>query len=162
MIRKATCLTIGAFALLGATALQAHDDVLPFRPVSRVDGVWKTRVSIVDCLTRKIVFAGPFSGLITFAAGGTISESAPALPNTARGPGHGTWRRTGRNTFAETIVFQRFDVTGVLMGSQEIHAMITVSDDSRAYQVIDGTFEAKDLLGSTLTTGCSSVTAERY
>jgi hypothetical protein len=37
-----------------------------------------------------------------------------------------------------------------------------VSDDSRAYQVIDGTFEAKDLLGSTLTTGCSSVTAERY
>ena len=99
MFKMTTCLALGAFALLGAAALQAHDDVRQFRPVPQIDGAWKTRVSIVDCLTRKIVFAGPFAGLITFAAGGTISESGPTLPNTARGPGHGMWRRTGRNTF---------------------------------------------------------------
>ncbi len=162
MIKKTTCLALGAFALLGAAALQAHADVRTFRPVPQIDGAWKTRVSIVDCQTRTIVFAGPFAGLITFAAGGTISESAPALPNTARGPGHGTWRRVGRNTFAETMVFQRFDVTGVLLGSQEIRATIKVSDDSRTYQATDGTFEAKDLLGSTLATGCASVVAGRY
>ena len=162
MIRKTTLLALGAFTLLGAAALQAHDDGYAFRPVPQLDGAWKTRVSIVDCQTRKIVFAGPFAGLITFAAGGTTSESAPALPNTDRGPGHGTWRRIGRNAFLETLVFQRFDVTGVLLGSQEIRATIKVSDDSRTYQVTDGTFESKDLLGSTLATGCSSVTADRY
>ena len=162
MIRKTTLLALGAFTLLGAAALQAGDDARQFRPVPQIDGAWKTRVSIVDCLTRKIVFAGPFSGLITFAAGGTTSESGPALPNTARGPGHGTWRRTGRNTFSETLIFQRFDLTGVLLGSQEIRATVKVSDDSRTYQASDGTFEMKDNLGSTLASGCSSVTAERY
>jgi hypothetical protein len=162
MFRKTNCLALGAFALLGAAALQAHDDVRQFRPVPQIDGAWKTRVSIVDCLTRKIVFAGPFAGLITFTAGGTISESGPALPNTARGPGHGTWRRTGRNTFSETMIFQRFDLTGVYLGPQEIRATVKVSDDSRTYLANDGTFEIKDAAGTVLTTGCSAVTAERY
>ncbi len=162
MFKKTTCLTLGALALLSTAALQANDDDRAFRPVPQINGAWKTRVSIVDCLTRKIVFAGPIPGLITFAAGGTISESGPTLPNTARGPGHGTWRRTGRNTFSETLIFQRFDVTGILLGSQEIRATVKVSDDSRTYQASDGTFEMKDNLGSTLATGCSSVTAERY
>lgn len=162
MFRKTTCLAVGALALLGTTALQAGDDPRLFRPVPQIDGAWKTRVSIVDCLTRKIVFAGPFSGLITFAAGGTISESGPALPNTVRGPGHGTWRRTGRNSFSEKLIFQRFDPTGVLLGSQEIRATAKVSDDSSTYQASDGTFEMKDNLGSTLATGCSLVTAERF
>ena len=162
MFKTTTCLALGAFALLGATALQAHDDVRQFRPVPQLDGVWKTRVSIVDCLTRKIVFAGPFAGLITFAAGGTTSESGPTLPNTARGPGHGAWRRTGRNTFLETLTFQRFDLTGIFLGSQEIRAPIMVSDDSRTYQANEGTFEIKDAAGTVLTSGCSMVTAERF
>ena len=162
MFMKNICLTLGALGLIAAAAAPAHDDDGRFLPVPQISGVWKTQVTIRDCPTRTIVLAGPFTGLITFAAGGVISESGPALPNTARGPGHGTWGRIGRNAFSEALVFQRFDLTGILLGSQEIRATAVVADDSRSYQASDGTFEVKDTQGNPLAKGCASVTATRY
>jgi hypothetical protein len=142
------------FRLASAAELSAADTATVF------EGVWKTKVTIVHCQTRATL-AGPFSGLTTIAAGGTFSESAPALPGTARGPSHGTWSRTGRNTFAEALLFQRFTTTGDLLGTQEIRAMATVADDSRSYQA-EGKFDTKDLSGSVVGSGCSTVTATRF
>ena len=138
MFMKNICLTLGAFALIAAAATPANDVGGEFRPVPQIAGVWKTQVTIRDCPTRTIVLAGPFTGLITFSAGGVISESGPALPNTVRGPGHGTWSRIGRNAFSEALVFQRFDMTGILLGSQEIRATAVAADDSRSYQAQRG------------------------
>jgi hypothetical protein len=162
MFIKNACLTLGALSLLAVSAAIAHDGLSRYKPVPQVSGVWQTQVSIVDCPTRMIVLAGPFSGLITFVSGGTIGEMGPALPGTTRGPGHGTWARVGRNTFAESLIFQRFDMSGILLGSQEIRATAVVADDSNSYQVKDGTFEVKDTQGNMLAKGCSAVTATRF
>jgi hypothetical protein len=125
-----------------------------------LEGVWKTKVTIVQCQTRATL-AGPFAGLITFAAGGTVTESGPATPGIVRGPAHGAWSRTGRNTFAETLIFQRANTTGDYLGTQEIQATVTVADDSRSYQA-EGNFYSKDPAGSTAAVGCSTITATRF
>lgn len=152
-------LTTGVLAMIGAVTVQAHDD--RFQPVPQLQGVWKTQVTILDCVSGNKL-AGPFPGFIAFQAGGTIGESGPALPNSTRGAGFGIWQRTGRNTFSETLTFQRFDLTGVYLGTQVIHATPKVADDSQSYVAAGGTFEVKDAAGTTLTTGCSHATGARF
>ncbi len=161
MLKGTIAIVMGALALLSASAIQAHSENNRFRPPPQIEGAWKTEVTIRDCATNAALPGGPFPGLITFAAGGTVSESAPPPPNMQRGPGHGTWRRTGRNTFSEVMAFQRFDLTNtLLLGSQEIRATAIVADDSGSYTA-SGTFESKDMQGNTLFRGCSAVVATR-
>jgi hypothetical protein len=82
------------------------------------------------------------------------------FPGTARGPGHGTWHRTGKRTFAVKIVFQRFDLNGFLIGTQEIVSTNTVSRDSRS-ALIAATFKILDSSGVTLASGCAAGEAQR-
>jgi hypothetical protein len=152
-------LATGVLAMIGACTVQAHDDDR-FQPVPQLQGVWKTQITIVDCVSGTKL-AGPFPGFISFQAGGTISESGPALPNSTRGPGFGIWQRAGRNLFTETLTFQRFDPTGIYLGTQVIRAKAKVADDSQSYVGVGGTFEVKDQAGTTLATGCSNATAVR-
>jgi hypothetical protein len=140
-------LAAGSVVLFGMSAAFGGDS--HYQPVPQLQGVWLTKITIRDCVTGASL-AGPFPGIVSFQSGGTLSESGPALPNSTRGPSYGTWWRTGRNTFAYTLTFQRFDLTGIYLGS-----MSFVGDGGR--------FEVKDAAGTTLgAPGCSSGTAVRF
>ena len=148
-------------ALACTAAVQANDDGGRFQPVPQLQGVWLSQITIRDCVSGNTL-AGPFPGMISFQTGGTIGESGPSLPNSARGPGYGVWRRTGRDTFSETLTFQRFDLGGIFLGTQVIHATPKVANDSQSYVGSGGTFEVKDPLGSVIATGCSYATGIRF
>jgi hypothetical protein len=154
---------VSSIAMLGATGAAAHDSNdwgdWGSWGASTLQGVWQTRVSIVNCANPAIVFAGPFPGLLTFHADGTLAETAPAPPNSQRSVSHGVWYRIDRNTFQSALTFQRLDVTGIFLGTQVIRATSQVIGDS---YTANGTFETKDASGATIGSGCSAVTATRF
>jgi len=154
-------LTAVTIALACTASVRANDDGDRFQPMQQLQGVWLSQVTIRDCPSGAAL-AGPFPGMISFQTGGTIGETGPALPNSMRGPGFGVWHRTGRSAFSETLTFQRFDLSGIFLGTQVIHAMPNVANDSRSYVALGGTFEVKDQHGSTISTGCSSATGVRF
>lgn len=96
--------------------------------VAYLQGSWTSGISIRNCVTGDVL-AGPFQGLSTFHQGGTLSETRVSAPTNPRGPGHGLWYRTGAHQFQLKIVFQRFDMNGFLLGTQEILATNDVSKD---------------------------------
>lgn len=127
--------------------------------VGHMQGSWIGGISIRHCVSGDAL-AGPFQGLTTFHQGGTLSETRVASPSNPRGPGHGIWYRTGRHQFALKIVFQRFDVNGFLVGTQEIYSTNDVAEDSK-HMTVKATFKVLDNNGVTLATGCASGESER-
>ena len=160
MIKLNGTLLLGTLAVLGAGGVIAHDnDDRDVRSMPRIEGVWLAQVSVTDCTNPSTTLLGPFPALLTFHTDGTVTETAPAPPNSQRSVSHGLWHRVGRNTFDEALVFQRLDVTGVFLGTQVIRATAQVANDSYTAQ---GKFEIKEPRGSTVASGCSSVTALRF
>ncbi|MEJ0085558.1 MAG: hypothetical protein WDO72_07745 [Pseudomonadota bacterium] len=150
----------GSVVLLGISAAYGHDS--RYQPVPQLQGVWLTQVFIRDCVSGANL-AGPFAGILSFQSGGTVSETGPSLPNSTRGAGYGTWWRTGRTTFAQALTFQRFDVTGIYLGTQVIRGTPKVSNDSMSFVAEGGSFEVKDTRGTTLgAPGCSYATGARF
>ena len=160
MIKLKGTLLLGTLAVLAAGGIAAHDndDRYP-RPILRLEGVWLAQVSVTDCTNPSTTLLGPFPSLLTFHADGTVTETAPAPPNSQRSASHGLWRRVSRNTFDEAMTFQRLDVTGIFLGTQVIRATLQLGDDSYTAQ---GKFEIKESHGATIASGCSSVVAKRF
>lgn len=146
VILSATC---GA----GAGNGNGYDDLVAMQ------GSWKGSISIRHCVSGDVL-AGPFQGITTFHQGGTLSETREAPVLSPRGPGHGIWYRTGRRQFAVKIVFQRFDVNGFLIGTQEILSTNVVSKDSK-HAIVSATFKVLDKNGVTLGSGCAGGESER-
>jgi hypothetical protein len=124
-----------------------------------LQGSWSGSIFIKNCTTGDVL-AGPLPGLTTFHQGGTLSETRVSAPTSPRGPGHGVWYRTGRHQFSIKIVFQRFDLNGFLVGSQEILATNDVAADSK-HMNVKATFKVLDNSGATLASGCASGESER-
>lgn len=95
--------SIVAVSCLVVSCLSA---TLPARAEAQdIDGAWLMSVTLRNCATN-VALGPPFLTLITFHAGGTLSESAASagFAPGQRGPGHGSWRRTGSSTFAGQFV----------------------------------------------------------
>ena len=58
----------------------------------RLEGTWTVTVSLRDCSLGTPI-GSPFMSLLTFARGGTMTEttSSPMFFPALRGPGHGVW-----------------------------------------------------------------------
>ena len=68
---------------------------------------------------------GPLKSLQTYARGGVFTETANAVPNTMRGPGHGSWNRAGHRRFDTTQLFFRYDpATGAWTGYVKLRSRI--------------------------------------
>ncbi len=84
-------------------------------------GAWRTAVTLRNCQTGLPV--SPVGrGLITFHEGGTLSEFNLG-PGQNRSPGHGVWeQQRGRRNFSGVFVINRYDATGVFIGTQKVRA----------------------------------------
>jgi hypothetical protein len=126
---------------------------------AQLQGAWTSQVTVRNCVSGDVLL-GPFAGMSTFHQGGTQSETAAGNPTVRRGPGHGLWYRTGKHSFASMFVFQRFDLNGLLIGTQEVRATQEVAEGS-----MQATAVAKILLldinGVQVSAGCATAELNR-
>jgi hypothetical protein len=94
-----------------------------------LEGAWRVDVTPRTCDNGAP--AGPplrpaFPTLNTYHLGGTLSEHGSGLAPTQRGSGHGVWKRTGYASFAYRLTFQIFDVSGMLVSTQNVDSKLAV------------------------------------
>jgi hypothetical protein len=133
-----------------------------------IEGVWAMSITLRDCSTSAPL-GPPFRSLLTFHAGGTMSES-PGLTQFApgqRSPGHGVWSFSGANTFtARFVAMILFDLApappspGFLAGWQTVASNFTLVDPGRL--TLNATVQFFDMNRSLYRSACPTGTAERF
>ncbi len=125
-------------------------------------GTWQVKVTLQNCSTG-VQIGMPFDSLLTFADGGTLTETTanamfyPAI----RGPGHGYWNRTGRRHFtAATLAY--VTVNGALTKIQKITQSIVLGPKSDELSVPQADIRFFDPAGNVLMTGCASAVGVRF
>lgn len=98
----------------------------------KLEGTWRVQVTLRDCQTGAALRpASP--ALLTFAEGGTLTETTTLFPPAVRGPGHGIWRRTGRGAYAavsEAFLFNPgAPPANAWIGTQRITQTIQIGED---------------------------------
>lgn len=138
--------------LLGARSAEA---------TQALEGTWRVRVTVVNCATGKPL-GMPFPSLLSFAQGGTLTETTangsffPAV----RGPGHGSWKATGGKSYdAATEAF--ITLNGALVRTQRIAQEIVIGDSP------DDFFSSASITfyspaGALLGKGCATAEGERF
>lgn len=144
----------------GAVEIQTED----FR--GDIEGVWRTVVTPRNCLTGDAIpNVPPIRGLFTFHKGETMAEwGVPGGSNPAlRSPGHGLWTRVrpGRNGFAFTFIFYRYDAGGVLLGSQKITASLELSPFGNTFASTSA-IQLLDVNDNVIGTGCATAVGARF
>lgn len=128
-------------------------------------GAWQVEVTVrfdgPDCaITDPVPFGpNPFPSLNTFHEGGTVSETGSRSPPSARSPGHGIWKRTGRKTFDARYTFQGFDANGFLATNMDIRSDIELSADGNAFTGVSR-FAFSDISGN-VTPFCATLDGVR-
>jgi hypothetical protein len=90
----------GALFLTSARGVRAEKPEGPGKAESqsrKLEGTWRVQVTIRDCQSGAAVRT--FPALLTFARGGTLTETTTGFPPALRTPGHGFWRHTGGQTY---------------------------------------------------------------
>ncbi len=159
MNSKIKAAMLGMVALVMACAASADGARKGRDYTAYLQGAWSTQVMVRNCVTGDVLL-GPFAGMSTFHQGGTQSETAAGSPTSRRGPGHGQWYRTGKHSFTSMFVFQRFDLNGFLIGTQEVRANQEVAEGSvRATAVAK--IQLLDVNGVQVGTGCATAEMSR-
>ena len=107
-----------AAGILAATSSGAAAQPTPSAPSKGLVGTWAVQVTLRDCTTQDP--RGSFNSLVTFHQGGTISESTASLATAPgqRGPGHGSWAKTGGDRYSQKMIaLMLFDTPPNLPGT---------------------------------------------
>lgn len=122
---------------LEASAQSTIDSRFHFR--SSIVGTWQVEVTIrqngPDCsITNPVSFGiNPFTGLHTYNAGGTMTETGSRSPPSRRSAGFGIWKRTGGNSYDARWTFQGYDEVGLLVNSLDFRSDIDLASDGRSF-----------------------------
>jgi hypothetical protein len=148
-------------------AIAQHPQANPEGGGSRrhIEGVWIWQLQGQDCVNGTPM--GPQSpGLVTFAAGGTLSETT-TIPQQAnptpffRSPGHGTWERYNWEHYAAAFVLQRLNADGTFAGRTVLRGEIQLTDGGNGF-VWSGRGEFMAPNGTVILTTCNSATGVRF
>ena len=154
--------TAAAAALLVSTA--GATDLDGFGHHSRrgsIEGVWIQQVTLLSCATGTPIGVPPFQAINTFHEGGTLSEHGSRFSPALRNSGQGVWKQVGRNRFTSRFIFERFDVNGLYIGTQEVDRKTTMSDDGKT---LSSTAKVRivDMNGVLLLQGCATEEGRRF
>lgn len=143
-----------AFAVLqacgGSDSATAQEAADPF------EGVWESVITGRDCTSAAAV--GTFIGAQVYHRGGTLSDTN-ASPTATRGPGFGTWVRTG-STYTTKFRFYTYDANGAVSGTMRTTGIVTLAADARS-STTTVTNQAFDLSNNVLRNGCATVVSTR-
>ncbi|MEO8010679.1 MAG: hypothetical protein ABI650_03440 [Dokdonella sp.] len=125
-------------------------------------GTWQVKVSLHDC-TSGVQIGMPFDSLLTFADGGTLTETtANAMFHPAvRSGGHGYRNRDSRSRYtAATLAY--VTANGALTRIQKITRSIVMGPNPDEFSVPRADIRFFDPAGNPLMTGCASAVAVRF
>jgi hypothetical protein len=128
-------------------------------------GTWRMTVTIYDCSTG--AERPPFQSMISFAQGGTMTETAsnPGFAPGQRSPGHGVWTvadKSSYNFISEAYILFTTEpnppAPGFQRGVQRIIQSVEVDGDQLT---TDGSVAFFDVQGNQLMNGCAKAVGER-
>lgn len=121
-----------------------------------VEGVWWSTVTRVDCSTGDAT--GSFTGMQVYHQGGTLTDTN-STPASSRGPGMGTWRRSGRDVETR-FRFMLFSPSGQWTGTAVVTRTVTPAPDGET-AVGSGTAEVYSPAGELVGGSCTRDVAVR-
>lgn len=143
-------------ALLGCSQLFVAGQESEKRS-GRIEGVWRTVVTVRNCATGAPLPVPPFPGILMFNEGGTMSGTSTAAASV-----YGTWvREHGSYDYSFTTLSFKYDAAGVLIGSRNITQTVRL-DDNGIPMTTSGGFQDFDLNGNPTVSGCSTATGMRF
>jgi len=153
---------LGACVLAFASAVAAHDSDDRGDSADLV-GTWQFQITLRNCQSGAPIGA-PFQSLLTFADGGTMTETTAnsMFYPAERGPGHGVWssaRRKGEYT-AASMAF--ITMNGALVKTQKITQTIDMGPGHDKLTTPKATVEFFDPAGNLLQTACAVAVGERF
>ena len=150
-----------AVALLSAAALAgtAATTLGGAGKAGKLEGTWLVQVTIRDCQTSAEL-GPPFVSLLSFARGGTLTETTSRFSPARRGPAHGLWERTGPNTYRAVSYAFLYSAEGAWTGTQKLTQTIVIGDDQNEFQV-EASNETTDPNGNVVMTGCATAIGHR-
>jgi hypothetical protein len=173
MLPKQTlALVLATITPLTMTNPAAFDGNVSGKPLSAsanasertIEGVWRTAVTPRNCQTGAPIPNVVIRGLFTFHEGGTMSEfgvgpgSSPAL----RSPGHGVWQREhGWQEYSFAFTHYRYDVSGVLLGSQTVRATLELGATGDEFTT-KSAIETLDTNNNVIATACATAAGTRF
>jgi len=126
-----------------------------------LEGAWWVNVTLYDCASG--AKRPTFASILTFARGGTLSEttSNPLFQAGQRSTGFGTWGQTAGETYsASDEAFILFSAAPFTQGVQRLDHSIRFSSDNDHFED-EATVEFFDMHGSLLTSGCATAVGVR-
>jgi len=142
---------ISAKTVLGAPELAESNG-------PNLEGTWRVQVTIRDCNSGAALRT--FPALLTFAQGGTLTETTTGFPPALRSSGHGFWRHTSDHSYMAVSEAFLFTPAGVWSGTQRLTQSIEIGDspDQLNSTAIN---EIYDPHGQLITSGCATAVATR-
>lgn len=155
---SALLVAVGVLGLSTARGAARRDDS---GEGQKLEGTWVVTVSLRDCSLGTPVGA-PFMSLLTFARGGTMTEttSSPLFFPALRGPGHGVWSKTGGETYTASSIAM-ITVNGALTRTQTITQTIEVQSED-AFTTTSASVKFFAPNGTLLLTACATATGSRF
>jgi hypothetical protein len=123
-----------------------------------LEGTWRVQVTIRDCQSGTALRT--FPAFLTFAQGGTLTETTTGFPPALRTPGHGIWSHVTDHTYSAVSEAFLFNTAGVWTGKQRLTQVIELGDGP---DELSGTAtnEIFDTNGNLLVSGCATAVATR-
>ena len=142
-------------AFLVMQACGGSDDAVAQEAIADpIEGVWEGAVTVRDCTTSAAVAS--FLGSQMFNRGGTMNDTNSA-PASSRGPGFGTWVKSG-GSYTVKFRFFTYDAAGNVTGVARVVRTVTLGG-ATATGVNSSQFF--DLNGTLLRSTCGSDTGTR-
>ena len=121
-----------------------------------IEGTWQTVVTPINCQTG-VPVAPPFPGILSFEKGGTLAGTS--APVTAA---FGIWQADeGSQNYRFSFTNFRYDVAGVLIGSQVVRQTLVLDFSSNEF-TSSGTVQLLNLSGNVIGSGCAISTGTRF
>jgi hypothetical protein len=124
-----------------------------------LEGTWRVEVTLRDCNIGEAL-GSPIRSLLSFARGGTMTETTARFSPALRGPGHGIWQQIQGSTFSSTFEAFRYDPAGVWIETQRITQTIEIGDDPNTWTA-NAHNEIFDTNDNLLISGCSTAVGHR-
>ncbi|MEZ5294029.1 MAG: hypothetical protein R2745_23300 [Vicinamibacterales bacterium] len=135
-----------------------------------LDGAWIVQIQVRDCASQAPL-GPPFNSLVTFHAGGTLSEStaSAAFAPGQRGEGTGLWTRLGSRTYLQRMAALILFTTpanppfspGFEAGGSTVTHTITMQDGSHFTSAGTNAFYRTGQ-STPYRTGCSTAVGVRF
>lgn len=157
-LKSVALVTVTAAATLLLIQACGGDAVAQANDADPVEGTWEAAVSVRDCTTNAVLFAGRSQAMAH--RGGTWTQT-DASPPTTRGVGFGTWKRdaTAQN-YTTRFRFIRYNADGSFAGTARVTRVFALSADGNT-QTSTNTSQTLDAAGTVLQSGCGSDVSTR-